>query len=195
MFSARLITPPSSTAVSLSEAKQFLSIDEQNTGFDSLLSLLIGTATSRIEDYTQRAIVTQSWQLATDRFPGCTVELPMAGPLQYIQSISYTDSDGTTTTIDGDQYIADSDATPGRLLLAYNASWPVVNLAPGLSVRIAYTVGVDPADVPDIFKTAILYYTAFLFENRDADPRLPKVITDLLYTHRINSPVPILRGL
>lgn len=194
MYSSRLVVPPSTTAVSLSEAKAFLSLDDQSTAFDGLLDSLIKTATQRIEDYCQRGIVTQTWQLTMDSFPARIFDLPMAGPLQNIESISYTDSDATATTIDGNLYTADTDASPGRLILNPSASWPSVSLFPSSAVKIRYVVGHEVADVPEILKTAITFYAGFLFENRDADPKLPKVVQDLLYQHRILGPVPVLRG-
>lgn len=195
MFTARLIVPPVTTAVSLSEAKAFLSLDDQSTVFDGLLDSLIQTATQRIEDYCQGAIVTQTWQLTMDAFPSRIVDLPMAGPLQEIESVTYTDADGTTVTLDDTLYTADVDAVPGRLTLKPSASWPSVSLFPSSAVKIRYVAGNEVADVPEIIKTAVTFYAGYLFESRDADPKLPKVVQDLLYTHRVNSPVPILRGL
>lgn len=195
MFTSRLVVPPSTTAVSLSEAKAFLSFDDSNATFDLLLDSLVRTATQRIEDYCQRAIVTQTWQLTLDSFPSRIVDLPMAGPLQEIESVTYTDADGTTTTFDDDLYTADVDSSPGRLILKTSASWPSASLFPSSAVKIRYVVGNEVADVPELFKTAIAYLTAHIFENRDADPKLPKVVQDLLYTHRILSPVPVVRGL
>jgi len=195
MFTPRLITAPLSTVISLSEAKLFLSIDDQSNVYDPLLSMLIKTATHRIEQYTQRGLVTQTWQLNSDRVPSNVVELPMAGPLASITSVTYTDASNITTTVSADLYTADVDALPGRLILKPTSSWPSVDLYPGSGFRIRYVVGTDVADVPEIFKTAITFYTGFLFENRDADPKLPKVIQDLLYTHRITSPVPVLWGI
>jgi len=195
MYSARLVVPPTTTAVSLSEAKAFLSLDEQSTVFDSLLTSLIKTATQRIEDYCQRAIVTQTWQLSMDSFPSRIFELPMAGPLLRVESITTKDFIADSSTVDDELYIADIDATPGRVALKPSASWPSVSLFPSSGVTIRYVVGNEVADVPEVFKVAITFYAGFLFENRDADPKLPKVVQDLLYTHRILGPVPVVRGL
>lgn len=168
MFSLRRVVNPATNPVSLDEAKLHLAIDTTFTKFDSLISFHIAAATSKIEQYTNRGLVTQTWELTLDSFPGRFVELPMAAPLDSIISVTFTLADGTIETIAGNRYISDTGKEPGRLVLKPDTDWPSVDLYPSSAVKIRYVVGQPDTDVPAIFKAAILLYVGFLFEHRDA---------------------------
>jgi uncharacterized phiE125 gp8 family phage protein len=70
----QLLAGPSVEPVSLAEAKAHLRVDIADD--DALIAALIVTARQCAETITRRALVTQQWLLATDRFPS-----PMAGRL------------------------------------------------------------------------------------------------------------------
>lgn len=198
MFSLRRVVNPATNPVSLDEAKLHLAIDTTFTRFDLLISSHITAATTKIEQYTNRGLVTQTWELTLDSFPDRAVELPMAAPLDNITIVTYTLADGTIETIAVNRYISDAAKEPGRLVLNPDADWPSVDLYPSSAVKIRYVVGQPDTDVPSIYKAAILLYVGFLFEHRDASElksnTLPDVVRDLLYSHRVHSPLPVVWG-
>jgi uncharacterized phiE125 gp8 family phage protein len=98
-------------------------------------------------------------------FPcGSEVELP-GGNLGAITSVVYVDADGAEQTLDADTYEADTVSVPGRLLLAYDESWPSTR-SQWNAVRVRYTVGWAVADVPAPIKQALLLLVAQLYEHR-----------------------------
>lgn len=66
-MASALITPPAEEPVTLAEAKAHLRVDIADD--DMLISGLIVAARQYAETITRRALVTQSWRLALDRFP------------------------------------------------------------------------------------------------------------------------------
>ncbi len=61
------LQPPRQEPVSVGEAKQYLRIDHEAE--DELLANLIQTARSAVEDFTQRSLMTQVWQLTITEQP------------------------------------------------------------------------------------------------------------------------------
>ena len=65
----RLKTAPTLTPVSVAEAKTHLRIDSSFTADDTYIETLINVATSAAENYTNLALMEQSWYLDIDAFP------------------------------------------------------------------------------------------------------------------------------
>jgi uncharacterized phiE125 gp8 family phage protein len=198
MYSSRLITAPSNQPVSLEAAKRHLAIEDDFTDFDDLIESLIKAATTVTEDYTQRGLVTQTWELVLDGFPCSNViELPMAGPLVSITSIVYKDEYGENHTVSTDVYAADIDALPGRLYVKRLQSWPYVVLNNSSAVKIRYVVGQAYTAVPEIYKTAITYMVGRLFEDRgpESGKSTDQVVKNLLSSYRLYSAYPVVRGI
>ena len=115
----RLKTSPAKEPVSLAEAKLHLKIEATDTGEDSLIKRLIVVARRRAEVSTGRALVTQTWTLALDGFPGGVIEVPRP-PLSSVTSITYIDPEGATQTVAADRYRVDAQREPGRLTPAWD---------------------------------------------------------------------------
>jgi uncharacterized phiE125 gp8 family phage protein len=201
MYTCRLITAPTEEPVSLEAVKNHLAIESTFTDFDDLIVSLTKTATQIVEDFTQRGLVSQTWELVLDAWPcASVVELPMAGPLASITSVKYTDEYATTTTVSTDVYAPDTDALPGRIYLKRLQSWPTGVLSPSSPVKIRYIVGQAVASVPEIYKTAITYLAGRLFESRNVEtvkdtPCADRIVKDLLGAYRLYSTYPVVRGL
>ena len=162
-----VMQPPALEPVSLDEAKAHLRVTSADE--DAYIASLITAAREWCEGFQQRAYVTQTRKLVLDRFPGgCAIYLPRP-PLQSVTSIVYTDSEGAQYTVDADSYIVDTDAEPGRIVLAYGASWPSVTLRPAAGVEITYVAGYgDASDVPQKVKQAMLLLVGHWYEQREA---------------------------
>jgi len=137
----RVVTPPASEPVSIAEACGALRIDGDELNFE--VERLISSARRAIENEMAHALLEQTLELVLDDFPVCgyAIVLPRATPLQSIVIVTYRDSDGTTHTMPEADYIADTDSQPGRLVLAYDASWPSFTPYPTGAVRIQYICG------------------------------------------------------
>ena len=158
----RLTTQPSVEPVSLSEARENLSLASGD--HDVLLRSLIVAARRRAEAYTQRAFISQGWRLTLDEFP---VEfwLPRP-PLISVSSIKYIDTDGATQTLASSVYRVTSNTDPARVTQEYQQTWPTPRHVTEC-VEVNYTAGygTDPADVPGAAQHAILLLVAEWFDH------------------------------
>lgn len=161
-----VLQPPQQEPVSLDEAKAHLRVT--TTDEDAYIASLTTVAREWCEGFQQRAYITQTHKLTLDRWPrGCAIYLPRP-PLQSVTSIVYTDSEGAQYTIEAESYIVDTDAEPGRIVLAYGASWPSVTLRPAAGVEITYVAGYgDASAVPQKAKQAILLLVGHFYEHRE----------------------------
>ena len=164
------ITPPTSTPVSLVDAKQHLRVSSADEDF--LIESYVKAATQHLDGRDGalgRCLLTQTWQLKLDRFQDpITVPLP---PCQSVTSIQYVDVDGNTQTLAASEYHVArmDDAAPAIIRPAYGKTWPSTRPIPE-SVIVTFVAGFgdDPADVPETIRTAILEHVGTLFENRES---------------------------
>jgi uncharacterized phiE125 gp8 family phage protein len=144
-------------------------VPSTNTTADAELTAVIATAREEVETFLRRALITQTWQLTLDRFPGDDfIRLPRPNLLT-VESIEYIDTLGATQTLSTDDYDVDTASLPGRILLAYGASWPLTRSVRN-AVTITFTAGYGPAasDVPASIKAAMKLLIGDLFSNREA---------------------------
>ncbi len=163
-----VVTAPLLEPVSLADARTALAIDSAGSQ-DKLLSTYISAARRYFEWRTGRTVhqTTLEWTLAS--FPAESyIVLPRATPLISIDSFTYKDSDAAVTNVPAADYIADTDSIPGRVVLAYGASWPSFTAYPSNPVRIRYTAGLASSPVTDAaedIQLPILLLAAAMYEN------------------------------
>jgi len=163
-MSLRIVTQPASEPVTLEEAKAHLNVTHADE--DSLITTLIEAARGRVEALLQRAIMSQTWEIAVDCFPSW-FSLPL-GKVTALDSFTYVDAAGATQTVASSVYESDFDDQPARVRLADGQNWPdegdVIN-----AVRLRYTVGEgDAADVPAAIKQGILLVVGSLYRDRES---------------------------
>lgn len=135
-----------------------------NTTGDPEITALIKTARHAAEGYTRRALVTQTWDLKLDRFPGWTLHIPKP-TLQSISSITYIDTDGVTQTLAADQYHVDTFSAPARITPAFGLVWPNTRYQNNaVTVRFVAGYGLAAA-VPDGIKAWMILRIKHLFDN------------------------------
>lgn len=172
--------------VSISDLKAYLRIDgnEEN----DLLDSLIRSAVDWVENYTRRALITQTWQVELPRFPWKDhVHLPWP-PLQSVESVVYTNFDNQE--LDFEAFTADLHRNTA--VLNYGCTWPAAVLAPVDPVVIEFVCGYgdDAKDVPAAIRNAIKLLSAHLYENREpvvigsTISRIPFTIEALLGPYR-----------
>lgn len=191
----QLVTPASTAAVTLPEAKMHLRIitdpaDVTVRPEDALVTSLIASATLEAEHLMGRAVMPQSWQLTLDSFlppaqqygtyvPAVqTIELRRP-PVTSITSIKYYDTTGTQQTLATNAYqLAAASDYVARVVPAYGLTWPTTR-AQLEAVQIVFATGyATAAAVPEPIKTWIKLRVATMYENREsvaADARIAVV--------------------
>lgn len=162
----------------------WLRIDADDTLQDGVISSLLTSAREYAEEYTQRQLMTATWRLTLDSFPGMWVpdgpyqddrdwfqwsmiRLPRP-PLQSVVSIQYLDPAGVLQTLSPALYTVDMDREKARLRPAYGQIWPVTRVELN-AVRITYVAGYASAGaVPERIKQAMKLMIGWGFVNREA---------------------------
>jgi uncharacterized phiE125 gp8 family phage protein len=166
-WALKSITEPTEEPITLDEAKQHLRVDIDDD--DTYIMGLIIAARMIAEERTNRALITQTWDMIIDDFPmGDTIKLRKPC-LQSVESVNYTDSSGIEHIMPDTDYVVDTNSVPGRVFLGFAKIWPVVVLQPAASVRIRFTAGYgDTADaVPQGLKNAMLLLIGNWYANRE----------------------------
>ena len=118
------------------------------------------------EAYTQRSLITQTWECRLDRFPtdadgGPSIRL-WHGPVQSISSVRYVDTLGATQTLSGALYTTDLGLEPGFVLPAVDTSWPdTLECANAVTVTFVAGYGDAASDVPAPDSNAIVFIACF----------------------------------
>ncbi len=168
----RIITPPAAEPITLIEAKEHLRVD--HTADDNLIAAMITASRTYCEQWTDRAFVTQTWELVLDDFPTAEILVPKP-PLQSVISVKYDDSVGVEQTLATTEYEVDTVNQPGWVV-PVTSGWPTGVWEGINSVRIRYVAGYDPGtgspidlaeNVPGSLKAAILLYLGQLYDQRE----------------------------
>lgn len=183
-MSLRLITAPADEPVTLADARLHLRVDD--TDEDALIASLISAARARVEWYTGRALITQSWVLWCDRWPvSGIIEIPLA-PLIRVQSLTLYGTDDSPLLMNGVQYRVDTVSAPGRVQMKGGFTPPVA-LRSLNAVALEFDAGYgDAAAVPAAFRQAILCIIADLYQHRgDEDEIIGLRARSLLAPYRV----------
>lgn len=187
-MAARLVTAPTDYPIELAQAKAHLRVSTSDE--DDLILALVAAATTRIEEETRRALITQTWELNLDYFEvpnrelitppvsfrPAVISLPRP-PLQSVSWVTYIDGDQNTVYLydsvgsptETSALLVDTSSQPGRITPAYNGTWPAT-LDQMNAVAIRYVAGYGPNgdSVPAPLKSAVLLLLGHLYENREA---------------------------
>lgn len=146
----KLVTAPAKLAIALSTVKEFLRIDTDAE--DTALKVMIKAATSRIEEYIDKKIVNQKWNIFYDGFKIKTggmdtewwdgvrdgaismlqvcepeIKLPF-GNLSTVESFKTFDDEDEEYIFSSINYHVDSNSDYGRIVLKKGKSWPTTTL-------------------------------------------------------------------
>lgn len=188
-----LAIAPTTTPVSLAEVKTHLRVTE--TDEDGYITGLIGGAVGYVENVTGRKLITQTWKYLLDEWPrDAEMVLPFGG-CSAVNSIKYKGQDGSEATWSADYYTVDTESIPGRVVIAYDASWPSEALYSVNPISVEFVTGYGAASaVPAGLKHAIKILVAHWFENRDIivvgssvdnNAVLPKTADALIWPYRL----------
>lgn len=162
-----LITQAAQEPLSVEEAKEHLRVEVDAE--DALIADYIAAARAWAEEYTGRALVTQTWQAHFAGWPADGVlELPKP-PLQSVTWVKYTTDDGVTRTLGTSVYRVVTGREPGSVVLAPDQGWPSETLDAGLPVAVEFVCGYGAADaVPAGIRQALRWLVGHMTENREA---------------------------
>ncbi len=172
--------------VTVSEAKTHLRVDDSvGTIEDTYIETLISTARMMAENFTRRALITQTWRLTLDQWPERSIYLPFP-PLQSVSSVKYINTAGVLTTLtEGTDYEVDTRSVPGRVHPSYSQVWPVVRaIENAVTVEFIAGYGNAASDVPEPIRQAILLIIQRLYDHR-GDSIIGSIRTDLPYTSEV----------
>lgn len=164
-MTTKIVTPPVALAVSLEAAK--LSLREDGTDKDALISAWISGITNYAEHYTGRSFVNRQVRATLNEFPAGAIFLD-APPLVSVNAIRYYDENGTLQTLDPQDYVVDIESEPGNVAIADGLAWPLTLPRSG-SVMVDYTAGygVSDSSIPEDIKLYILAKLAEQFDQGD----------------------------
>lgn len=186
-----LKTAPAAEPLTLAELK--LHLRATNSAENDYITSLGKAARRRVEEITGRALINQTWYLYLDHWPACDrIRLPKA-PLASVTSVTYTDSAGATTTLDGAYWDADTNPTPGEVVLTYGSVWPSTTLRPNSPIVVEYVAGYGAAGsaVPEELKQAIYLMVGLWYAYREPVvsgtivSQLPGIVPDLLAPYTV----------
>ena len=161
-----LVTPPAAEPLSLAEGKAHLRAT--GTDEDALITRLLAAARRQVEAVTRRRLITQSWRIYFDAFPGSAdLVLPDVAPVSAISSMKYIDTSGVLQTVSSSVYQLVAEA-PARIVLAYDQTWPSER-GDRDGVRVEVTAGYGAAgnNVPEDILAAQLLILGHLYEHRE----------------------------
>ncbi len=164
MAAYQLVAPPVVEPVSLQQVKSWIKQDQDDD--DPLILGLIAAARDLCETFTQRAFVTQTWNMVMDAFPGYVDHrnvgqqsirtlssgawellgnrwgfvLPFS-PVSAVNSLTYNDQYGNAMTMtSGVNYFADIISSPARVVPVFATFWPLTQYAPN-AITCNFTCG------------------------------------------------------
>jgi len=181
-------TPPGIEPLTLDEVKTFLRVDQTND--DALITSLITAARLFCEANTGRSLITRSYSLFLDRWPGArfthrfrpeqrripvapepyAVGLP-APPLLSVTQINIYAPDNSSMVFDAGSYFVDTAGVPGRVVLMQGAVPPLPGrVANGIEIQFTAGYGTTEDDVPVLLRQGMLQVIAHLYEHRGDSP-------------------------
>lgn len=192
----KIITSATTEPVSLAEARAHLRIEPFGSPEahpdDAYVSALISVAREWCEQYTGRALASQTIEMALDDFPEDAIELPLT-PVTSITSVKYIDEEGIEQTLSSTYYGLDDYSKPNWLLLKSGFNWPDTNGGAN-NIKIRMVVGNTSANIPKPIYAAMLLIIGNLYENRTEDQigtsrttfnSLPLGVFNLLQPYRL----------
>lgn len=185
---------PAAEPVTLAEAKLHLKVDAADD--NDLITAMIAAARIMAEAYTQRQLITATYTLKMDDFPGGygIIQLPRT-PIGTVTSITYIDTAGDSQTLAATVYEAITSDVSAYIVLKPGQVWPGVQSEKFNAVTVTFTAGYGAAStaVPDAVRVGMLLLIADMYEHREA--RADKQLYDnqtakaLLSTIKVRCPV------
>jgi len=162
----KVVTAATDTCVSLTEAKLHLKVE--NTTDDSLITVLIKAAQEAVEAYTNRVLMSTTFDLQLDEIKDCEIELP-AAPVSSVTSVKYYDESNSEQTLASGNYFYSINQEPMEIEFITVPGYYTQRFD---AVTVRFVAGyANAAAVPNALKQAVLLLVGDLYENRLDLPR------------------------
>lgn len=187
IYSLTETVPPGAEPLTLDETKTFLRVDHDND--DAQISGLIAAARQVCESLTGRSLITRSYSLFLDCWPGgnllwwdgvregadtssrsALLNLPKP-PLLSVTCINVYAVDNTFTEFPAADYYVDTAGLPGRIVLKQGVSPPSPGrVANGIEIQFRAGYGAQPQHIPVSLRQGMKQMVAHLYEHRGDSP-------------------------
>lgn len=185
-----LDTAPAVEPVDVDDVKKHLRIITSDD--DAYLNDLVKVARKKVEYDLRRALITQTWLMYLDDFPGNgeLIRIPYP-PLQSITHIKYYDTSNVQQTWSNTEYEVDIYSEPARVAEVSGYTWPsTYDRLNAVETKFITGYGDAATDVPWTIRQAIYLLIGHYYENREAttDGRpistVPMAYENLIWTER-----------
>jgi uncharacterized phiE125 gp8 family phage protein len=176
-------TDPACEPVTLQEVKDFAEIDA--TRHDAAIeNIFIPAAREGAENYMGRSLITRTITYNIDAWPSSGRLVLPAPPMLDVASINTLDADGDATLWADTNYYLDTTSEPG--VIVAKTTTPTTERS-HRGIIIVYTAGYEalPSAVPAAIRTALLAWTADIFESKIAFAEPPARALKALAPYRI----------
>ena len=162
-----LVAPVTTYPVTLAEAREFLRVPSTVTADDSLINLLIESATKFGENETNRVFIDREFiakfsMIEISRFEAYPFIQIRRSPLVSLDSVKTT-IDGSLVDVNSDNYDLKETSSFARVLFTDSLSCDDIPYPLQMEITVGYGAA---ASVPEDIKTAIKTHINFMYENR-----------------------------
>lgn len=161
------VTESTQLPIALNDVKNFLRLNDSTIEEDALLTLYIKSAWRYIEGYTNRVLLTETYQLRLDFYPTKYFQM-VVDPIQSITNIQYIDTNGDIQTVASSNYDVDLNSKPAKIY-TYRFDIPSYDTERMDTVSVNYIAGyASKSLIPHGLVSALLMIVSYLYENRAA---------------------------
>lgn len=185
-MNATIATAPTQEPVTLAELKEYMRVDSSDE--DNLIRDLGTAAREWVEQWTGRALVTQTWDNYWETWQDPFIVSRSA--LVSVTHVKYQDGDNAQQTAGASLYSVDTDSVPGKVHLAYQQTWPTNLIVPnGIVIRFVAGYGATTDHVPESIRAAIKMLANDRYQNRECAMETgpsSSAAQALLYNYRVH---------
>lgn len=163
----RLVEPPDTEPVTVGEVKAQSRVLGDHE--DDLIQGKIQSWREQTETATQRALLTQTWELIADAFPDHREPIRLhRPPVASVDSVVYVDQSGAEQTLETSDYML-VPSEPGLLYPAPGQRWPATQKENPMAVKVRFVSGYggDAGDVPESLRDAVIIGAATGYSHRE----------------------------
>lgn len=178
-MSFKLITAPTTTPISLSEAKGQCRVESSFTDDDAMIMTYIQSATSYVERLCNSNLMTATWDMYLDCWER---EISIKKhPVQSITSVKYFDSNGDEQTLSSSLYSVDVVSDYARILFNNSMSFPSLENYKLNAITIRFVAGfASSTEVPYEVKNFLLAYVRQMYDRQDMSVEPSRFVMSLL---------------
>jgi|688.fasta_scaffold39623_4 uncharacterized phiE125 gp8 family phage protein len=157
---------PGALAVNLIDLKNHLRLTTSDE--DPLLTLYLRAATATVESKTRRVLVSRTYRLELEEFPGADEIILPVGPVSTVASVQYRDRGGDLQTLDPEKYFLDVTPTLGRVVRKEGVTWPDTQVNRPDGVRVSFTAGYGSSymAIPEALRFVVMLMASHFYTNR-----------------------------